>query len=220
MPDLLLYIPNHGYSISDTIFVSWLDANFFVRDPDNDPLINADSFKISTDDSDSNLVQFSETITEGFVREVDIATGVTTITGLEHLEGETVKVTSGGSVVATETVSSGSITLSEDVFVYAVGKGYESTLVPMDLDIEGTGLATTKRINRAIVNLHETIGGKMGRDTDHLEDIPTGSSLFSGFKEIDISGGYSRDTDITIKQTDPLPMTVLSITYDLGASRD
>jgi hypothetical protein len=35
-----------------------------------------------------------------------------------------------------------------------------------------------------------------------------------------ISGGYSRETDVTIRQNEPLPMTVLSITHILGASND
>ena len=197
-----------------------MDANFFVRDEDNDPAIDKDSFKISTDDTDSNIVQFTETITDGFVREVDVDAGVTTITGLEHLEGESVKVTSGGAVVATEVVSSGSITLTKDVFVYAAGKGYESTLVPMDLDVEGTGLATTKRPNRVIVNVHETIGGKIGQDAFNMETIPDMETLTTGFREVSLPGGYTRDTDVVVKQTEPLPMTVLSLTYDLGASRD
>ena len=219
MSDIILYIPNHGYSISDTIFVSWLDANFFVRDPDNDPSIATDSFKISTDDSDGNIIQFTETITEGFVREVT-ETGVTTITGLEHLEGETVKVTSGGSVVATETVSGGSISLTSAVFTYAVGKSYTATLIPMDIDLEGTGLSTTKRPNRVIINLNETIGGRIGQDTSAMVNIPDVDTLTTDFREISLPGGYTRDTDVVVQQTLPLPMTLLSLTYDMGASRD
>ena len=221
MSDLILRIPNHGYSISDVIFVSWLNANFYIRDADNDPSIAQNSFKISTDDSDNNIVPFTETITEGFVREVDTSAEVTIITGLEHLEGETVKLTSSGAVITTEVVSSGSITLPiNKVSTYAVGKNYISTLQPMDLDIEGTGLSTTKRIHKVFVDLDETIGGTVGPSMDNQENIPTGSSPFTGFKEISYPGGYSRDTDITIRQPEPLPMTVLSITYELGASND
>ncbi len=220
MSDLILYIPNHGYSISDTIFVSWLDAVFYVRDEDNDPSVDADSFKISTDDSDDNLVQFSETITDGFVREVDVSAEITTITGLEHLEGETVKITSGGRVVGTETVSDGQIIIAEAVVTYSAGLNYISTLQPMDLDIEGTDLSTTKRIHRVFVNLNDTIGGTVGPSVDKQESIQTGSVPFTGFKTIPIPGGYTRDTNITIQQAEPLPMTVLGIAYDLGASAD
>jgi len=220
MPDLIVHIPNHGYSISDSITVSWITGNFFVRDPDNDPSISADSFLISSTDDDLNLVQFTETIKDGFVREIDTSEGTTVITGLEHLEGETVKVTSEGAVVATETVSNGSITLPSDVFTYAVGKRYEATLVPMDLDIEGTGLATTKRQNRVIINLNETIGGKIGQDASKLESIPNVDTLTTGHREISLPGGYTRATDVVVRQDQPLPMTVLSLTYDVGANRD
>ena len=157
MADLLVYLPNHGYTNgSDTpVFVSWLDANFYTSDE------GADSFKLATMSGGAILVQFTETVTDGFVREFDDTTGATTISGLDHLEGETVKVTSNGAVVGTETVSGGSITVSSDLFTYAVGIGYNATLIPMDIDLEGTGLSTTKRPNRVIINLNETIGGRI-----------------------------------------------------------
>ena len=213
MPDLLVYKPKHGYSDDDYVYVSWLDANYYISDKD------IDSFKLATTSGGAVLVQFTETIAEGFVREA-VVVSTTTITGLEHLEGEIVKVTSRGKVVGTEEVSGGSITVQSEVDTYVCGIGYNATLIPMDLDIEETGLSTTKRPNRVIVNMNESIGGKIGPDVNHLENIPTGSSLFTGHKEISIPGGYTRATDITIKQTMPLPMTVLSLTYDLGASRD
>ncbi len=78
--DLIVYIPNHGYSDDDPIFVSWLDANYFVSDKDTD------SFKIATTSGGSTLIQFSTTITDGFVRETS-GSGLTTISGLDHLEG-------------------------------------------------------------------------------------------------------------------------------------
>ncbi len=102
-----------------------------------------------------------------------------------------------------------------------VGLPYTSTVKPMRLNTAETDLVTTKRINKAIVDVFETIGGEIGPDTSHLEDIPTGTSaLFSGFKEISIPGGYGREGDIIVRQTQPLPMTVRSINLDLGASRD
>ncbi len=214
MPDLIVFLPNHAYSDSTAIFVSWLSANFFVRSADTD------SFKISTTDDDLNFAQFTETITDGFVREVDIASGVTVIKGLEHVEGETVKVTSNGSVVGTEVVSNGEITINKSAFTYAVGKSYVATLIPMDIDIEGTGLSTTKRPNRVVINLHETIGGKIGQDTGAMVNIPNVNTLTTDFREISLPGGYTRDTDVVVQQADPLPMTVLGLTYDIGANRD
>lgn len=150
----------------------------------------------------------------------------TTVSGLTHLIGEDLQVL-GDGVAQTETTAedfvvngSGEITVPSGLTTVQAGLGYTTTIVPMDLDIEGTGLATTKRINRCIINFYETIGGTIGPDSTHQEDIPTGTSLFTSHKEISIPGGYSRDTDITFIHNEPTPATVLSLTYDLGASRD
>ncbi len=67
MQDLIVRVPGHGFSIGEKIFVSWLNGNYFVRDPDNDPAVAADSFKISSDDSDGNIVPFTGTVKLGFV---------------------------------------------------------------------------------------------------------------------------------------------------------
>ncbi len=146
--------------------------------------------------------------------------GDTTITGLGHLEGQTVQVLGDGLVQATKVVASAQITAAATAAKYQVGIGYTSTLIPMDIDLEGTGLGTTKRINRVMVNVIDTVGGEIGPDTSRLETISPGATKFTGHKEISIPGGYTRDTDITVRQTDPVPTTILSLTYDIGGSRD
>jgi hypothetical protein len=214
MPDLICYIPNHGYSDETQVYVSWLDGNYFVEDP------TANSFKLE-ESVDGVVVQYTENITSGYVREVDAGELTSTITGLEHLEAEEVKVTSDGRVVLTDTVLNGEVTLpGNEIETYAAGKNYEATLTPMDLDIGDIGLTTTKRINRAFVDFYNTIGGQVGTNANNMENVSDADELFTGFKKVPIPGGYSRDTDITVKQPDPLPMTVLSIGYDLGASND
>jgi hypothetical protein len=212
MPDSIILIPNHNYADETPVYVSWLDGIYFVHDPDQN------SFKLE-ETVDGNIVQFTETITDGFVRE-DSEEAILTITGLEYLEGELVKVTSGSSVVGLFTVADGSITLNSQLTTYQVGKNYESTVIPMDFDIEGTAQSTSKRVSKVYVNLNNTIGGKVGSDPQDLKAIPTGNALFTGFQEVSIPGGYSRDTDIIVKQDEPLPMTLLSITYDISASND
>ena len=150
-------------------------------------------------------------------------TGGDTTVPVAHLKGETVQVLGDGLVQATKVVNAGTgnITAATTAAKYQVGLGYTSTLKPMKLDIADIGLATTKRINKAIVNVFETIGGEVGPDTNNLENISTGTAtLFTGSKEISIPGGYSRVGDIIIRQTDPLPLTALSLTLEVGASND
>ncbi len=223
MPDLLVLIPNHGFTNDDEIFVSWLNANRFVSDK------TADSFKLAIASGGSVLEQFSLSITDGFVRETSSAAAVTTIGGLGHLEGELVQLTSSGEFIGLFIVSSGAITVLSAVYnEYDVGIGYDSTVQPMKLDLQGTGLSVTKKINRAVISLHETVGGKIGPDISNLDNIvyrKAGASgeefpYFTGDLEISLAGGYSRQGDIVVRQTQPLPMTVLAITVDVGAAND
>jgi hypothetical protein len=216
MPNLIYYIPNHSYSVGDTIYESNLDANFFVRDPDNDPSIDANSFMISTTDDDLNIVQFTTTVTTGFVREVDTSAGTTTISGLDHLEGETVKVTSGGAVVATETVSDGSITVSSDVFTYQVGLPYKMKVRTMRLAVpqeSGTIQTRIKRINETVTRYVKSIGGKAGVEydgTEYLTDINAEFSNDSADTDKDArlsKGGFNEDAYTVIRSDDPLPFT-------------
>ena len=223
MPDLIVLIENHGFANDDEIFVSWLDVNRFVSDK------TQDSFKLATTSGGSTLEQFIVSITDGFVRETSSSAAVVTIVGLGHLEGELVQLTVSGGFAGVFTVSSGAITVPSAVYTeYNIGMRYDSTVQPMKLDLQGTGLSVTKKLNRVVISLHDTIGGKIGPSTSNLDSIVyrrAGESgdefpYFTGDLEISLPGGYSRQGDIVVRQDQPLPMTVLSLTLDVGAAND
>ncbi len=221
MADLFLHIPNHGYSDEDLLFVSWLDANYYVSDK------TQNAFKLTTTAGGAVYIQFGESVTAGFVREVT-GSGITTITGLNHLEGELVQVTSNGIYLGLFTVASGSISVLTSVFSYTVGLPFESTLQPMKLDLSNLGLATTKKVSKVIISLNKTVAGKVGTGTQKLNSIvyrDAGSSdeefpYFTGDREQTMPGGYSRAGDVMVKQDEPYPMTVLALTFDVGARND
>ncbi len=209
MPDLICYIPNHGYSNTNQLYISWLDANYYVSDKDSD------SFKLATTSGGATLVQFSETITDGFVRQVTVS-GVTTITGLDHLEGETVKVTSSGSVVGTEVVSSGSITITSTVFTYQVGLPYKMKVRTMRLSVpqEGNTLQTRiKRIHETVVRYIRSKLGKVGQEyngTEYLSDLDTTFSTKSQDDTKLTKGGFSEDAYTVVTSDEPVPFTLLA----------
>ena len=221
MADLILYIPNHKYSDDDMIFVSWLDANYYVSDK------NDNTFKLATTSGGSTLVQFTETVIEGYVREIDIV-GVTTITGLDHLEGETVTVTSAGSVAGVEVVSGGSITIADDVFTYQVGKPYTMKVRTMKLSIpqEGTTVQSRiKRIERTNIRYIRSQNGKAGQEYDgveYLQPIFAEYSINSADTKPDnrlAQGGFSEDAYTTIISSDPFPFTVLATIIDVEVEK-
>ena len=146
------------------------------------------------------------------------------LSGLDHLEGQTVSILADGSVHANKTVSSGAITLDRSVTKACVGLAYDSILQTMRIEggsTEGTSQGKIKRISKVVLRLFETVGVKVGPSLTNLETIPfrTTSSnlsapvdtLIEGDKEIEFDDDYNSDGHIFIKQDQPLPASILAI---------
>lgn len=145
------------------------------------------------------------------------STSTSTITGLSHLEGETVVVLGDGIAQTAKTVSGGQITLDSAASTVQVGLPYTSTLKPMKLDIANLGLGTVKRVTNLIINMYETHGIEFGPTTDDMENVEfSGTDLYTGSTDaMSFAGKFEQEGDIIIRQTDPLPATILSITADV-----
>lgn len=145
--------------------------------------------------------------------------------GLDHLEAETVSVLGDGAVHADVTVTSGAVTLTGYYNKVHIGLGYTSALQPMKPAIPGSDIrGKVKNIGEIIFSFYETLGAKFGTN-DGSEIIPfrktsdpLGSPppLFTGEKRQTFPGGYELDGDIYVEQTQPLPLTVRSITAKTG----
>jgi len=150
----------------------------------------------------------------------------TSISGLDHLEGETVTILADGGTHATKTVSSGAITLDRSSKKVKVGYPFNSVLQSMRVEGgaavgEGTSQGKTKRISKVVLRLFETVGAKVGPSLTKLETIPFRtttdpmdtpvSTFLAGDKEIEFDGDYESDGFIVVKQEQPLPMSILAI---------
>ena len=147
----------------------------------------------------------------------------TTISGLDHLEGQTVSILADGSTHPDKTVTSGSITLDRSATKVKVGLSYTSLLQTMRLDAgsqDGTSQGKTKRIFDITIRLYESIGVEVGPDLSNMERIPfrssadamdSGLGVFTGDKEVEFRGNYETDGFIFVRQTQPLPLTILSL---------
>jgi len=148
---------------------------------------------------------------------------VSTISGLDHLEGQTVSILADGASHPDKTVSSGSITLDRSALNVKVGLAYTSLLQTMRLNAgsqNGTSQGKTKRIYDITVRMFETIGVEVGPNLSDMERIPFRSSAdlmdegippFTGDKEVEFRGNYETDGFIFVRQTQPLPFTILSL---------
>lgn len=144
-----------------------------------------------------------------------------TITGLEHLEGMAVSVLADGSVVTGKTVTDGEITLAEAAAVVHVGLGYTCEIETLTPEAPGgeTIQGRKKRIVAVTVRMEDTRGYSMGPDADHLTEEKFRSNevygapteLFTGDKRLYINPNWSTGASIFIRQTSPLPVSVLAL---------
>ena len=146
----------------------------------------------------------------------------TTLTGLDHLEGEVVDVIGEGAAQTNKTVSSGSITIDNATEQAKVGLLYTSDLQTMRLD-EGyteTTQTKTKRIYDLSVRFQDTVGAKVGPNAANLTSIDFRASgspmdlpipLFTGDKSVEFDTGYGTEGLVYVQQPQALPMTILGI---------
>jgi len=156
----------------------------------------------------------------------------TTLSGLYHLEGGTMSVLANGATHADKVVSGGGIGLDFSATSGAVGFGYTSEMQTLRLESgssDGTSQGKPKRIHDITVRFHETVGAEVGTDSANADRIFFRDSsmnmdeavpLFTGDKEIEFAGGFTDGDRIYVRQSQPLPMTVLALyprmnTFDL-----
>ena len=146
-----------------------------------------------------------------------------TLSGLSHLAGKTVQILAGGAQYADQAVSAeGTVTIPDLQSSWCVGLGYDSDLEPLGLEVptnEGTSQGKQKRIHEVAVKFYETIGGWIGPDEGHLDEIITRTTeligdppnLYTGDYDMAFPGGYSKNAEILIRQDKPFPMTVICL---------
>ena len=155
-----------------------------------------------------------------------IVTGAsTTVTALDHLEGQKVQILIDDAVYPAQIVTNGAVTVSlPSTFsdkTIEVGLGYVSTLKTMRPEggsQAGTSQGRKKRYNEIIVRLLKTVGATINGDQIPFRTSANamGESIteFTGDKRV-TNLGWDRDGQIVVQQTQPLPMTVLGITGTL-----
>lgn len=145
---------------------------------------------------------------------------VTSISGLDHLEGETVDVLADGAPHRQLTVASGAITLDYPAWYVHVGLPCPAKIQTMRLEAgaaDGTAQGKTKRVHYSTVRLINTVGGKTGPDEDNLDELQFRSANeymdeplepFTGDIGMAWPDGYTTDGYIMYVNDQPLPATV------------
>ncbi|MHA1597622.1 MAG: hypothetical protein ACTSV1_02785 [Alphaproteobacteria bacterium] len=156
------------------------------------------------------------------------ATAKSVWSGLDHLEGQTVKILADGAPVADKIVSGGAVTLEDDATTVEIGLAFTHTIEPLppSVGIKGGGpvrpIAITFRLKDTAALRLDTGRG--------FQDIPfkrfgpmaldQPPEIFSGDKTVRALG-WRRDGTKTlwrIEQDTPLDFQLLSVATELAAN--
>jgi len=151
-------------------------------------------------------------------------TAAASLSGLDHLTGETATILGDGSVYANQTVASGSVSsLSPTVTKATVGLPYTSTiktLRPEQGGDDGSAQGRSKRLFEITFRFLDTLGAEYAPVNGSFDEVQfrTGSTpmdisppLFSGDKTVQFHGSWETEGQVVLRQTQPLPFELSAI---------
>ncbi len=163
-------------------------------------------------------------------------TPVTTISGLEHLEGQVVGILADGAVQDTRTVSGGAITLTTPARDVIVGlpMTWRAGLLPLDSETTKT---LAKQGRHVTLDMVDSAGGQMrvnGGDWEPIDvrgGYPLGGpiTLWTGERAVNPASPTlvsrtpgappAAELIVDIEGSDPLPFTLSGVNVDIDARR-
>ena len=207
---------SHGFSNGDVVQIlevagmTELNGNTYTI-----ANVAANTFELSGTDSSA----YTTYVSGGEARKL-----VSTVSGLTHLEGQTVSILADGAVQPSQTVASGAVSLTTTpAAVVQVGLPITARAKLLRIDAgsaDGTSLGKTRRMHRAGFLLYRTLGFKFGMSFDALDEVTFRRSvdsmtravpLFSGVVSQELEADYDTENQICFEQTQPLPGTVLAV---------
>ncbi len=165
-----------------------------------------------------NGTAFGTYVSSGFARKL-----ISTVSGLNHLEGESVAVLADGAVQPNKTVTAGVITLSSSAATVQIGYGFNSDGQMVRLEAgsqDGTALGKKRRTHHVGFLLHRSLGMQIGLGFDELtrltfrtsaDSMSRAPDLFSGIISESLDADYDYDNQVCWRQDQPLPSMVLAV---------
>jgi hypothetical protein len=147
------------------------------------------------------------------------------VTGLTHLEGQTVNILADGAVHPQRTVSSGAVSLDSPSVVVQVGLPITADIetLPITIQMEAFGQGRYKNINQVALRVFKSSGIFVGPNVDNLTEFkqrttePYGSppALKTQELRMPISPSWNDSGQIFVRQKDPLPITIVAVTSEV-----
>ena len=143
---------------------------------------------------------------------------ISAVTGLNHLEGETVCALADGNVVHDLTVTQGSITLPHAARQVQVGLDYTSVLQTLPMPA-ATSQERKQRYVSVRLHVLDSRGGYVGTEEGNLTELVQRTnetyneavSLQTGTQCVTLCMPHNYQPSVLVKQVDPLPLTLLGV---------
>jgi len=164
------------------------------------------------------------------------AVASTTVTGLWHLEGETLGVIVDGAEHPAVTVTNGTATLNYAGYIKTLGYYYNSDGQTMPIEAgaqDGSAQGKIKRISRVGFWVVDTLGLKFGLDASNLNEIllrdfgndpgdrfGEATPLYTGIFRERFEGDFDKLGQVYWRCSGPFPATVLAIMQQVDTSDD
>lgn len=226
---LTVTAPGHGLSTGDEVDLAEVVGMTDVNNLRFKITVSGDDLALTwPDDSAVDDTEFGDYSSGGVLRKA-----VSSLSGLDHLEGKEVVVLADGSVIKGMTVTGGALTLAHKASRIHVGLSYTSDIETMDYDAQSANASTLqdriRNINSAFLRLENTASLLVGpRFDDTLVEIPFRTNeglgqpinLFTGDKEALLEASTFQEGRVCLRNTDPLPFTVLAIIPRMDAGEN
>lgn len=151
----------------------------------------------------------------------------TSISGLSYLEGKTVNILADGAVHPQRVVTGGAITLDVAASKVQVGLPITADLqtLPWAAQIDnGLGQGRTKNVNKVWLRVYRSSGIFVGPDESNLtqakqrttESYGSPPALKSEEIGVTITPSWDDSGQVFVRQSDPLPLTLVSMTLEVA----
>lgn len=150
------------------------------------------------------------------------STATATLTGLDHLEGETVEIKIDNGTHVSKTVSSGSVTLDTETTTATIGMPYTMTVETLPVEkqlasdsVQGQQVSWVEPILRVYNSTYPTVNGHARTiriaDNSNMDEGPTLATGLVKYANVD-------SPTLTITDTSPLPVFINSISGEVDIS--
>lgn len=213
-PPVVTTASAHGFTTGDTVRIQYVttmteynDQNFVVT------VLSGTTFSLDGQDASALSAGFL-----GEAREV-----FSSVSGLSHLEGQTVSILGDGAVLVPQVVTAGAVSLSTPSARVQAGLAYNSDVKTLRAEAgatDGTAAGKTRRTHRLGMQLERTLGLNIGSDFDNLDpvifrttgdDMSQAVPLFSGIKSQSLQSNYDFDNQVCLRQDQPTPGTIVAL---------